>query len=408
MTIAPTKDWNGLALQGGPEIVREAFDHGLAHSQELLASTTAWSGGSQHTVVGQGANYQLIKSSREFIASYVAPSYLIDGILQQGRLYSLTGQTGAGKTAVQLTISYCLAANQPLGDHEVEQCRVLYFSGENPDDVKARWLAMSEHLRFDPDKVDVHFIEGVVKISALRQRIEKEAQEIGPLGLVIIDTSAAYFEGEDENSNVQLGAHARLLRELTDLHGRPCVLVSCHPVKNASNDNLLPRGGGAFLAEVDGNLTCANSNMVAEVHWQGKFRGSEFEPMHFELATVTSERVKDAKGRHIPTVLARPLTDKEHGKKLAERFQEDEALLIAMLENERASVAVLARECGWLISQGKGVGHPQKSKANTKLKKLERGKMAAKVRGAWELTEKGKKEAKKIKDDLQMAGAKCG
>ena len=37
--------------------------------------------------------------------------------------------------------------------------------------------------------------------------------------------------------------------------GEPCVIVACHPVKNASDDNLIPRGGGAFLNEVDGNLT---------------------------------------------------------------------------------------------------------------------------------------------------------
>jgi hypothetical protein len=265
---------------------------------------------------------------------------------------------------------------------------------------------MSERLRFDPTKIEVYFIEGVFKISDLRPRIEIEAQGVGPFGLIIIDTSAAYFEGDDENSNVQLGAHARLLRSLTGLHGKPCVLVSCHPVKNAGNDNLLPRGGGAFLAEMDGNLTCTNSNMVLEVHWQGKFRGPEFEPMHFELTAVTSDRVKDAKGRCIPTVLARPLTDKDHGKKLAEGFREDEALLVAMLDHQRGSVAELARGCGWLIAHGKNKGEPQKSKVSAKLKKLKAEKMVSMVRGAWELTEKGVAEAKKIKATLQMAGAK--
>jgi hypothetical protein len=33
------------------------------------------------------------------------------------------------------------------------------------------------------------------------------------------------------------------------------VVVNCHPVKNATADNLLPAGGGTFLNEVDGNLT---------------------------------------------------------------------------------------------------------------------------------------------------------
>ena len=78
------------------------------------------------------------------------------------------------------------------------------------------------------------------------------------MSLLIIDTSAAYFEGDDENSNVQLGGHASGLRELS-LPGGPTTIINCHPTKNATDDNLVPRGGGAFLAEVDGNLVCTNA-----------------------------------------------------------------------------------------------------------------------------------------------------
>ena len=74
--------------------------------------------------------------------------------------------------------------------------------------------------------------------------------------LVVIDTSAAYFEGDEPNNNAQQGVHAARLRTLIDLPGGPCVLALCHPIKNADRDNLIPYGGGAFLNEVDGNLTC--------------------------------------------------------------------------------------------------------------------------------------------------------
>jgi hypothetical protein len=85
-------------------------------------------------------------------------------------------------------------------------------------------------------------------------RIREETAGLD-LRLVIVDTAAAYFKGDDGNSNAQQGAYARLLRELTFLPGKPAVVVPSHPVKNASKDNLLPVGGGAFLNEVDGNLT---------------------------------------------------------------------------------------------------------------------------------------------------------
>jgi len=60
------------------------------------------------------------------------------------------------------------------------------------------------------------------------------------VALVVVDTSAAYYEGDDENANVQMGIHARRLRALVGLPGEPCVLVACHPVKNATPDNMVP------------------------------------------------------------------------------------------------------------------------------------------------------------------------
>jgi hypothetical protein len=86
--------------------------------------------------------------------------------------------------------------------------------------------------------------------------------------------------------------------------GEPCVVVACHPVKNANDDSLIPRGGGAFLNEMDGNLTAKPASGSVEIHWQGKIRGPDFAPISFLLKSVTHERLKDSKGRLIPTVVA--------------------------------------------------------------------------------------------------------
>jgi hypothetical protein len=64
--------------------------------------------------------------------------------------------------------------------------------------------------------------------------------------MAVIRQRAASFDGEDENSNKELGAFARLLRTLTALWGHPAVIANCHPAKAATADNLIPRGGGAL------------------------------------------------------------------------------------------------------------------------------------------------------------------
>jgi hypothetical protein len=61
---------------------------------------------------------KLIQSSAEFVAGFVAPAYLLDGVLQKRFVYALTVATGAGKTAIALR----LAAHVALDDRFRETC----------------------------------------------------------------------------------------------------------------------------------------------------------------------------------------------------------------------------------------------------------------------------------------------
>ena len=56
----------------------------------------------------------------------------------------------------------------PIGKRDVDPGRVLYLAGENPDDVRMRWIALSEKMDFDLDTIDVHFLAGVLQ--AFRHR----------------------------------------------------------------------------------------------------------------------------------------------------------------------------------------------------------------------------------------------
>jgi hypothetical protein len=263
-----------------------------------------------------GARRPVIYSSAEFTADFVPPDYLVDGVLQRRFIYALTGKTGDGKTAIILLLAYCVAEGQPFCGHDCERGTVFILVGENPDDVRMRWIGLADAVGFDIKTIDVHFIPGVFPINKIREEVEREAQEKGrTISLLIVDTSAAYFPGNDENSNAQLGAHARTLREaFVQLPGQPCVAVTNHPTKNPDMENLLPRGGGAYVAEVDGNLVAIKSDGTTTIHWHGKFRGPDFEPMVFELVEVTAPTLADSKGRSIPTIIARALNDTEYAR----------------------------------------------------------------------------------------------
>jgi hypothetical protein len=123
--------------------------------------------------------------------------------------------------------------------------------------------------------------------------------------------------------------------------------VLAHPIKNARADNLLPRGGGAFLNEVDGNLTLRKDDALAELHWQGKFRGPEFDPLAFELHKVTAQELKDSKGRPIHSVIAVPLSDEDRDAIEATQDQDGDAILAAMKATPGLSLMDFAKALGW-------------------------------------------------------------
>jgi hypothetical protein len=343
-------------------------------------------------------------SSAEFIEGFIPPDYLIDHVLQHGFVYSLTGAIGAGKTTIALLIAANVALNKMIGEHGVSEGKVLYFAGENSDDVRMKWIALAATMKVDPASIPVWFIPGVFKISQLETAIRQEVKAVGGLALVVIDTSAAYYEGTDDNQNVQMGEHARRLRGLSSLPGKPTILILCHPVKNAETDNLLPRGGGAFVAEMDGNLTIVNRDMVAEVHWYRKFRGAAFEPIFFHLLQVTTPKLMDSKGRPIPSIVAEPIAEAERKEIEKREARAEDALLLAMAKLPGAAISALAEAAGLRLSSG----NPHKSRAHKMLKSLRREGLTKVERRTWKLTEKGVKEAKRLADNLAMAGATYG
>jgi hypothetical protein len=319
--------------------------------------------------------HKLFQSSAEFVANFVPPDYLIDGMLQRRCVYSLTAKTGDGKTTIALLLAASVARGTPLAGCEVEKGRVLIFVGENPDDVRTRWMMLCEKLGHDPDQLDVVFMPFTLDLSAedIRAKIDAEADKAGPFSLLIVDTSAAYYSGDDENDNVQLGKHANMLRSFVNLPGGPTILVTCHPTKNPDMENLLPRGGGAFLAAVDGNLVAIKdaNTMLTEVTTHGKFRGPDFAPLTFKLIRDQSPNIVDSKGRRMWSVYAQAISAVEHERLEGIGYMEQEQVLRVIAKHPGCSLTDIARHLSWLT----GKGLPNKQKVHRLMPRLLRTKL---------------------------------
>jgi hypothetical protein len=346
---------------------------------------------------------RVVLTLAEFLAEYRPPDYLIDGLLQRGYFYSLTGRTGIGKTAIAVLIAILVALRerQRFGVHEVEHGQVLYITKENPTDVRMRLIGASVQMGFDPNALDFLVIEKIETING--KVIKRIAEEVGPFGelaLVIVDTSVALFPGDEENSNTQVGRHARAQRQLTTLPGRPCVITLCHPGKNAQEkESMIPRGGGAFIAEVDGNFCLTSGgDRIVEMHWTGKLRGPDFEKIAFQLVTVKTPKLVDSKKRLLPTVMAQVISETQAQEAEAVAIRQENMLLQVIWDEPELSFAQWAEKCGW-TAPGKEGEPPQPKKwvVQRVLSRLERQKLVEKVGRKYRLTNTGKKVLANLK-----------
>jgi hypothetical protein len=111
----------------------------------------------------------------------------------------------------------------------------------------------------------------------------------------------------------------------------------------------------------------------------------------FKIERITSERVKDAKGRLIPSVMVR-LTDDATLDDIEERIGNDlEQVLLLLDTTPGMSQAKIAEALGWVSEFG-----PDKGKVNRTLNKLKQHKLAEQDRRfKYALTAKGREEPKR-------------
>lgn len=337
-----------------------------------------------------------ILSGAEFMATFVPPDYIIDGLVQRTRLYACTSKTGHGKTAVWLYLGCMVMTGRHVGNLETTQGDVIFLAGENPDDLCGRMHAACKEYGIPASKAPYVLPANFPMTPEAAAALKHDIDEMGlnPV-LIIADTAAAYFPGDDDNNNVQMGEYGRTLRILTRCIGNPAVVALAHPVKNPDRDNLLPRGGGAFLNELDGNLTLWSDAQgeSTTLHWQGKLRGSDFDPLPFVLRSTRVPGLVDAKNRPLVSVVAEAQSPEGAANVAKQAISDENAVLFWLQKQPGCSLASIAEEAGWVNERGQ----PMKAKVQRCLERLKADKLVKVHRRKWVITDAGKAELGKEK-----------
>ena len=324
----------------------------------------------------------------DFLANFSPPEDIWTGVLRRAYAYAFTSPTNGGKTAVGCHIVPRFAFGLAIAGIPVEAMNVAYFAGENPHDVKPRLIAECQLLGIDPER-----LRGRVRIipSAFPLLPNIEAMRSGlcdfPIGLAFVDTSAAYYHGEEINDNVAQRDHALALRTITTFTGNPTVVAPAHPIKNATRENLEPMGGSAFLNELDGNLTCWNEGSAITLGWHKKLRQPGFEPIQFALRVVEVNGVRYRDGRPYSTVALAHVSQDEAQQMEQSVVEYENRLLYALLRHPKQTETIR----NWAEVAKVPVGSMSRL-----VGRLVKDAMIKKQRKRCVLTQVGKKEAERI------------
>ncbi|WP_165448364.1 AAA family ATPase [Rhizobium ruizarguesonis] len=254
--------------------------------------------------------YKGLVTTQQFMERMQPPDYLISGLLLRGCTYTLTGPTGHGKTLVALVMAIRISRGEWFCGRKCRKGPVAFFAAENPDNVRVQFYSLCAEMGIAPETVDIRWHDGLFALDTAVAAVRSDLAEYPDLAFCVFDSLQAFFQGDDDNSNMAMLDIGLDFRDLTAAHpNRPVSLIVAHPIKNASKGNLLPRGGSAITNELDGNLTCWAEDGIVELHNHGKFRGIPFDPIKLELAVIKPEGLLDARGDQMGCTVIRPLPE---------------------------------------------------------------------------------------------------
>ncbi len=288
-----------------------------------------------------------LKSIRTFLSEYEPVDFLVDGVLERGKLYTMTANTGHGKTCVLSALALAVAAgrNDVLGLN-VEKGRVVYATFENPDDFRVKLMASMFAHGCDLESLDGFFevIDMNATPDAITKRLQNEDGE--PYALLVIDTLQAAFTGDDSNNNDEVKKFILRYRAMRNLPGKPAVIIAAHPIKSATREQLVPYGGGSVLNEIDGNLALWLSGSICEMFKFRKWRGMDFGSKFFQLEGASNPAIRDTKGNILSLPVAKARTPEQAAERQATEATKTEsaaaALLSAIAAQPQASLADLS------------------------------------------------------------------
>ena len=258
--------------------------------------------------------------------------YLIDGFLAHSFSVS-AGQPGVGKTTAM--VSVCLiAAGFTLSDSplKTESRRKILYVTEDANQVRQSLYAYSKYWNLDPKEIAEWFIvieskrSKVPEILLLAENVIRHTTTERPF--LIIDTSNATLEIDNENDNSEVGAFIAALKQTIyiQLDTPMCIITHTNKTISKSDSDATARGASAFTgdATLTGVLfedeTKTRYMRLVKTRYQPNFREIKFTSEVFADAVMD----EDHQMQEQMVLLVTPSMSSEDERKQAASTRKDE------------------------------------------------------------------------------------
>ena len=187
----------------------------------------------------------------EVLSQVDNPDWLIENVVEKESLMCIFGAPKSGKSFIAIAMAASIAAGKEFYGNKAYAKPVMYVCGEGQRGVKRRLAAWQQGM-FDLNNVPLYLSDRAVRVNdpddfkMLEEEIEELTQQVGDIGMIVIDTFQRNFVG-NENSAEDVGNFINKLDGLIS-HYKCCICLVHHTGHGNSNRG---RGSSVMGASLD-------------------------------------------------------------------------------------------------------------------------------------------------------------
>ncbi len=200
------------------------------------------------------------------IAPALDTADFVEGLLVDGAMSVLYGDSNTGKTFFALDLALHIASGRPWRGHDVDAGGVLYLALEGSHGIRNRVAAFKLHHKcgeaefpFAVVPVSIDLCNASVDAGRVVEAVRTAAERMGvPVKLVVVDTLSRAMAGGNENSPEDMGAlvnHIDHIRQVAPAH----VLAVHHSGKDSARG---ARGHSLLRAATDTEIEVSRDTLT--------------------------------------------------------------------------------------------------------------------------------------------------